>query len=270
MSMPVLAQLGGGAVALLLGAFPVLAALGLVETEGGIEPFARVFSFVFGAVFIALGGWVMARPFLAIARSHGAVTVRDAFRMALPHLTRRVTRTSVGAALGVGILALGFWLAVAGVSVPLLGGSDGMRAVVGIEFLVIHGFPFLVVAAIFARSTTGRGRVVATGALAALVMLYGAVAWKVAAGPGGLVALLYLMVPNVLAFLGTESPASNRVLVTSRWVIKLALFLLTAAVLGGGSFDGPEAVWVGAVYFTLLAGVELFRVVEIPGELAAE
>jgi len=26
--------------------------------------------------------------------------------------------------------------------------------------------------------------------------------------------------------------------------------MLTAAVLGGGSFDGPATIWIGAVYFT--------------------
>ena len=28
------------------------------------------------------------------------------------------------------------------------------------------------------------------------------------------------------------------------------LLMLTAAVLGGGSFDGPATIWIGAVYFT--------------------
>jgi len=42
LSMAVLSRLGGGAAAVTLGLFPVLAGLGLIETEGGIEPFARV------------------------------------------------------------------------------------------------------------------------------------------------------------------------------------------------------------------------------------
>jgi len=268
-SIPLLSQLGGGAAAVVLGAFPVLAAVGLIETEGGIEPFARVLAFVFGAVFVTIGGVLIGQPLLAIARKHGAVTRSDAVTLAWRHLVRRVTWTSLGAAAGVAVLALGSWLAVGGIAPSWVGGTDGLRALVLIEFLVIHGFPFLVFAALFFRNTRGRARVVTTGILGVLLFLYGAMAWKAGDGIWGLVALLYLLMPNVLAFAKADSPVSGRVLVVSRWVIKLALLLLTIGIIGGGSFDGPETVWVGAVYFTLLGGVEAFRVVEIPGEVAA-
>jgi len=217
---------------------------------------------------VTIGAVLIANPLLGTARAHGAVTWRDATRLGFRQLLRRPTVASGGAALGVLPLAVGYWLGVSGITVGWLGGADGLRALVIIEFLVIHGFPFLVMAAWFARHTRGRARVVAGAALTLLMLLYGAMAWKAVGGVGGLLALLYLIMPNVLAFAMADAPVSARVLVTSRWVIKFGLLVLTTAILGGESFAVPETIRVGAVYFTLLAGAELLRVVEVPGELA--
>jgi hypothetical protein len=267
-TVPVLGRLGGGALAAILGLFPVFAGLGLVETEGGIEPFARVVAILFGGVFVALGGTLTASPLLEAARARGAVTWQDALRLGLRHLRTRPTRASRGAAASVAFAAAAFWLAAFGLLPGWLGDARGLGALVVIEFLVIHGFPFVVTAAVFARHAAGRGRLVARGALGALVLLYAAVAWKAGDGVWGVAGLLYLMAPNVLAFVGAHGGASARLLVTSRWVIKFGLFMLIASMIGDGSLEGPSALWIGAVYFTLLAGVELYRVVEMPGELA--
>jgi hypothetical protein len=269
-ALPVLARLGGGAVALILGLFPIFAALGLVETEGGIEPLARVFASLFGGVFVTLGGALIASPLLDVARAHGAVRRRDAVRLGVAHLRRRPTRSSAGAAAGVGLVAAGFWLAVLGITPSWLGGARGLGALVVVEFLVIHGFPFVVVAAIVARHATGRKQWLARAALAALVVLYGAIAWKAGDGVWGVAGLLYLMMPNVLAFLAARDGGSARVLVTSRWVVKFGMLMLIASMIGDGSLEGPAVLWIGAVYFTLLAGVEWYRIVEIPGELAVD
>jgi hypothetical protein len=267
-ALPVLGRLGGGALAVILGLFPVLAGVGLVGTEGGIEPLARVFAVLFGGVFVTFGGVLIASPLLETARRNGAVTWQAAVRMGLGHLRRRPTTASVGAGAGVALPALGFWLAASGVGVGRLGGTGGLRALVVIEFLVIHGFPFVVAAAMFARHTTGRTRVLARGALAALVLLYAAFAWKAGDGLWGVAGLLYLMAPNALAFLAARDGGSTRVLVTSRWVVKFGMLMLIASMIGDGSLQGPSVLWIGAVYFTLLVGVELYRVVEMPGELA--
>lgn len=267
--VPVLGRLGGGALGVILGLFPIFAGLGLVETEGGIEPFARVFAILFGGVFVTLGGVLVESPLLEAARAHGAVTRQDALRLGLRHLRTRPTSASMGAAAGVALAALGFWLAAFGITFDWLGGA-GLGALVVIEFLVIHGFPFVVAAAMFARHTTGRNRLLARGTLGVLIVLYAAIAWKAGDGVWGVIGLLYLMAPNVLAFLGAHDGGTTRVLVTSRWVIKFGMLMLIAAMIGDGSLEGPAVLWIGAVYFTLLAGVELYRVVEIPGELVRD
>lgn len=270
LSVPVLSQLAAGTTGVVLGLFPVLAALGLLETEDEIGPFARVLAFLFGGIFVTVGGAMIGNVLLRAARAHGAAGPRDALHLGLRHLLRRPTWASVGAGLWVAALAVGYWLAASGGTAGWAGGVDGLRALVIIEFLVIHGFPFIVVATLFVRNTEGKGRLLAGSALGLLGLLYAAFAWGAGDGIWGLAALGYLMMPNVLAFLSTGEDVSGRVLVTSRWVIKFALLVLTTGVLGGGSFDGPETVWIGAVYFTVLAGVEVFRVVEVPGELAVE
>lgn len=267
----VLVQLAVGAACLLLGTLPVLAGVGLVETEGGIEPIGRIVAVLFGGVFVTIGGVLVGYPLLGRARAHGAVTWRDGVRLGLAHLWRRPTAASSIAALWLAPLAAGYWMSAAGMVLPWFGDAGALSTILVVEFLVIHGFPFLVVAAVFMKAARGGGRVVAAGALGLLMVLYGVFAWVAAGKLAGLLALLYLMSPNVLAFTGDGPSGSAKVLVTSRWVIKFALFMLTATVLGGeGSLEGPGAIPVGAIYFTMLAAVELFRIVEIPGELAAD
>lgn len=261
-------QLGVGAAVLLMGLLPVLAAFGLVETEGRIEPLGRLLAFVFGGVLMTLAAFILVTPFRAAARSHGAVTWRQAVTLGRRALRRRLDRRSAVAATGVGVIAAAYWSAAVGARPAWAAGRDELGAVLLIEFLVIHGFPFLTIAATFARTVTGRWRIVPAGALGLLLLLYGSFAWLLAGGVWGLLALGYLMLPNVLAFLRPARDGSVRIAVASRWGLKFFLFVLTAGVCGGGTFDDPAAIWQGAVYFTLLAGVELWRLDDVPGDLA--
>ncbi len=47
------------------------------------------------------------------------------------------------------------------------------------------------------------------------------------------------------------------------------LFALLAATIGGGDIEGPDTLRLGAGYFTPLAVVELFRILELPVDLVA-
>lgn len=259
-------QLAVGAAALMLGLFPVGAALGIVQTEGGIEPIGRLVALLFGGIFVAVGIVVGGMPFMAAARRHGAVTRAETLALGRRALAARMDARSIAGAGGVALLAVAYWLAVAGVGLPLLGDATELRAVVVIEFLVIHGFPFLVITASFGRRATGVGQLLGAVALVLLSALYVAFAWLAGGGIWGVAALLYLMAPNVIAFL--RPGVQGRVNLVSRWVLKFILFMLTASSVGEGSFDGPGALMVGAVYFTLLAAVELFRLDDVPGDLA--
>jgi len=266
-AIPALIRLGVGSATLILGLFPLLGGLGVIRTEGGIEPVARVVVVLFGGVLVVIGWAMLDSVLMEAARARGAVTRGDATRMALRHVRTRPTWASGGAALGVALVAAGHWFALTGRTVEWLGGTAWLRAIVIIEFLVIHGFPFMVAAAVLARNSRGGGRIAGRAVLGGLVLLYAAFAWTAGEGVWGVAALLYLMIPNVLAFAGPREGVSNRVLTVSRWAVKFTMLVLTAAVVGESSFELPGVLWIGAVYFTLLAGVELYRVVEMPGEL---
>lgn len=257
------------AVCVLLGGLPILAALGAVETEGGIEPIGRVVAFLFGAVFVALGGAVMARPLRALARADGAETWSATWRLAGRRLVRRADPRSAGAALSVAALAAGCWMAYAGVALPWVGGADTFIGLVALEALVIHGFPFFLITVTFVRHTRAAARVVSATVLALLVIAYSVLAVVYGGGIEGLLWLGYLLIPNVLAVLRTDAGTATRVAAISRWAIKFALLFTLAGIVGGGSFDSPETLRLGATYFGALALVELFRITDVPSDLAA-
>lgn len=256
------------AVLVFLGGLPMLAAVGVVQTEGGIEPVGRVVAFLFGAVFVALGGAVVARPVVQLARVHGASTWREVTRLAGRRLVRRADVRSVGAALSVAVLAVGCGMAWAGVPLPWLGGADTFMGLVALEALVIHGFPFFLVLVTFVRHTRAVARVVSVALLGLLATGYAILAVAYGGGVEGLFWLGYLLVPNVLAVHGTDSRVATRVAAVSRWAIKFALLFTLAGMVGGGSFDNPATLRLGAVYFAGLALIELFRIIEVPYDLA--
>jgi hypothetical protein len=174
----------------------------------------------------------------------------------------------VGAA-DLALLAVACVLTRAGVRLPLLGSQETLGEIVALEFLTVHEFPFLVVAATFWVGTRGVARAVVALVTLLMVLGYGVGAWVLGGGLAGLFWLLYLTVPNLLPFLHGRGRGEARLLVVSRWCVKVTLFMGTAGVVGGGDFAGPEVVTLGAVYFGLMTAIELLRVAEIPGDLAA-
>lgn len=263
-----LAALAG--VCLLLGTLPILAALGLVPTSEPVEPVGRFVAFVFGAIFVALGALAVGAPLRSLARDHGARTWREATGLGLARFTGRVNRHSVVSALSVGALAAGYWSTLAGADLTLLGGAETMQGLVVIEFLIIHGFPFFVVGASFVHATRATARVIAWVSVVGLGIFYAVFAWVFSDGVWGVLLLVYLLIPNVLAFARVSPESGVRALAVSRWFIKFAVFVIIAAMTKSGDLAGPETLRLGAVYSTVLTFVELYRAVEIPLDLATE
>ncbi|HEX9730075.1 MAG TPA: hypothetical protein VGA37_16380 [Gemmatimonadales bacterium] len=257
------AWLGAGAL-VLLGGLPVLAATGILRLDQPVEPVAIPFALVFGLVFLVPGLAMWVLPLRYLAHVRGARTTWDAARIGATALGPRITGNSILASAGVGLLALAFWTAQFGRPMPLIGGVGSLDALLSIEFLTIHSFPFLVVAAAGARYGRGGIRVFAVSSLALTVALYGFASWAFGGGIGGLAAMAYLAGPNVLALVRGTSPASVRIGVITRWCIKFGVFALAAAILGDGGLEGAAAIPVGATYFTFIAAMELFRIDEVP------
>jgi len=257
-------------VLVLLGSFPILAGLGLLRLESPIEPLAIPLAILFGLVFVVLGVAVVGGPLLELARAHGAASGREALALAWRRIRERANRASAVGAADMALLAVACALALAGVEIPLVGSEDTWAEVVSLEFITIHAFPFLLVAVTFWKATTGSGRTVVAFLTLPLVVGYAVLAWVFGGGAAGLFWLAYLLVPNLTPFLAGRGLGDARLLAVSRWCVKISLFMLTAGVVGGGDLSGPGVVALGAVYFALVAGVDLFRVPEIPADLAAE
>ncbi len=118
------------------------------------------------------------------------------------------------------------------------------------------------------RATRATARVIAWAFVVGLGMFYGLFAWVFGGGAWGIVALLYLLIPNVLAFAHMTPHKGTRTLAVSRWGVKFLIFVLIAAMTSSGDIAGPESLLLGALYFAVLTVVELYRVVEIPPDLA--
>lgn len=267
-AFPFYALLTLAGACVLLGTLPIMASVGLVRGSAPGGPGAALVAFLFGGVFVALGagaGWLAVRPVTSAA---GVTSGRAALRLAWAALAARADSRSALGACGVGIIAVGAWLDLAGVSLPVLANGEVVMEIFTLEFLLIHGFVFFVVAAGFAHERVGRARAFGILGLAVLTALYGTVAWFSAGGAHGLGWLLWLTGPNVLAFARDTPDHTVRVLAVSRWAVKFYVFIVLAAALSeGGDVGDPTMLPVAAVYFSVLAFIELWRVPEIPLDL---
>jgi len=260
------AQLLAG-VCVLLGAMPVLAALGLMRASARIEPWARPVALLFGCAFLVPGLAIVALPlrYLAVLQgAHGTAAVR----LGLQRLRERIDRPAMVSAVTTALVAAAYWAALAGATLPAIGTPETLAAMLSVEFLVIHGFPFFVLLGALLLHSRGVWRTALALWLGPLIAGYGVLAWHFGGGAPGLAALGYLLVPNVVAMARSDTRLSVRAAVASRWCLKFATFVLSAATVGDGTTAGAGGVAVGAAYFTLMAMMELVRAADLPVDLA--
>ena len=262
-----LMALGLTALLLFMGVPLMLIGVGVLRTDDVPGVAGRIAMVVFGTA-ISMTGVVQAyRIMLAFSRvpDAGALIVVSA---ALVRLVQRVTWTSAGAALLLVPLAWAYQHPDAPSS-WWRPSADMLMAMVLIEFLLIHGFPFLVFAASLVRVADGRKRVAFGVALGALILLYGAFAWSAGGGWQGVVGLAWLAAPNVLAFLHRGEAGTMRVAAIGRWAIRFIAFFGIAMFMEDRSLTGTGTLPLGARYFAVLVACELFRVFELPLDLSA-
>ncbi|MBI4500962.1 MAG: hypothetical protein HY700_07355 [Gemmatimonadetes bacterium] len=260
-------QLGIAVFMLSAGATLVLGAVGLLHPDEEPGAFARVVAFLFGAVVGVLGFKMFFAPLLLLATNEGAGDRASALVLGTGRLLRRPTAYSLASALFLAPLAWSCWRELHGL--PVFGWSrETLIDLVSLEFLLIHGFPFFVIAASFARLPDKWPRRAGMVGIALLLALYSLFAW----GAGqiwGVFALLYLCLPNVLAFARAANDWSVRLAAISRWVVKIVSFLGVAMVVNERELQGEGNLRVGLLYFGLQTAVELLRVSEIPLDLGA-
>ena len=259
--------LGLTALLLFMGVPLVLIGVGVLRTDDVPGVAGRIAMVVFGTA-ISMTGVVQAyRIMLAFSRvpDAGALIVVSA---ALVRLVQRVTWTSAGAALLLVPLAWAYQRPDAP-SAWWRPSADMLMVMVLIEFLLIHGFPFLVFAASLVRVADGRKRVAFGVALGALILLYGAFAWSAGGGWRGVLGLAWLAAPNVLAFLHRGEAGTMRVAAIGRWAIRFIAFFGIAMFMEDRSLTGTGTLVLGARYFAVMVACELFRAFELPLDLSA-
>jgi hypothetical protein len=258
-------QLGVAALMLLAGGVITLSTLGIIPPDESAGPLARLIALLTGVGVVLLGANLLLAPLFAMAAEEGAHDPVSAAGLGVSRLLGRVDLRSLGAALVLVPLVAGYWGARRGTLV-LGWSSAALIDLVLIEFLLIHGFVFLAVAASFARVPEKGIRRTAIAGGILLMALYMAFAW----GAGriwGIVNLLYLMIPNVLAFARPADAHGHRVTAGARWVVKLVTLFGIAILLDETSLQGEGNLEIGLIYFGLQVFVELFRVAEIPIDL---
>jgi hypothetical protein len=225
----------------------------------------RVVAFLSGCMMVLLAGTFTVVPLIAMAHARGARSELAVAWLALSGLVRRVTLRSLIAAAFLAPLVWGYWHATWG-DAPRGLSRDALRDLLGLEFLLVHGFPFFVLAASLARSGDAWSRRVSLGCLGLLLLLYSAFAW----GMGhwaGIAGLLYLLLPNIAAFVRQTDDWTTRATAVSRWILKFVALMGIAILLDERDMQAPGIVTVGFWYFGLMGLLELFRVIDLPVDL---
>ncbi|MBI3161119.1 MAG: hypothetical protein HYZ23_01350 [Chloroflexi bacterium] len=184
-------------------------------------------------------------------------------------LLDRPTWRSLFASISPVILALQYWetdtsflLKFPGVTEVML--IDTMR----IEFLLIHGFPFLIFWALIAANRLGAIRI--AGALIFILVagFYAGAASNVAGSYQGALIFLYLLIPDLISYTRSDPDEYVRPRLAMRWALQF-FAMLTALVVSNTEFlQNSASFQAGLLFFSWIALMELFRLADIPLDIA--
>ena len=248
---------------LLAGAFGLLPAM-----KSDTPVLAFLVAVPFALVMISIATGMCLEPIRASGINKGISRTRLAGRLLLRLMLRPRFR-SLLSAIPLAVLAAqyirhkdGFLLSIPGVSETVL------ISTLRIEFLLIHGFPFLAMAAL---PIVSKERAVSAASVLLFLLLlffYAGAAMNVAGSIYGALMFAYLMLPDVGAFAGKETADSVRPRLAMRWALYF-LAMLSVLVITQTKFLQNAATFnAGAAFFTIMALVELFRLADIPLEIA--
>ncbi|MDP9143954.1 MAG: hypothetical protein M3N43_04545, partial [Actinomycetota bacterium] len=162
--------------------------VGLVEPDDAPGLFARIVMFFFGGIMLFMAGLLGWRITAELLEFPPNDFLGIAWRSAATMFDRIEPRSCIAAAM----LAPLVWAFLTPWAPPTWWrpSSDALIALIPLEFLLIHGFPFLVFLALLIRGTEGKVRWFWIGVMLLLILMYGALAWQEAGGILGLLALL--------------------------------------------------------------------------------
>lgn len=146
-----------------------------------------------------------------------------------------------------------------GTTLPFLD-RHSLGSLMGIQFLVIHSFPFMMFFALFAQQAQGRGRSCWNGVFWGMFFIY----FLFAADMGGLpgvVGFASLTVATYLGYLLRRTSSAALVQLAARWAVSFLFFIICSAATrmpeNVDSWpDHGRVLYFGFSYFLLLGVLE--------------
>lgn len=245
------------------------AAFGLVPTMETDTPLlAFCVSIPFAAIMVGVALSICRQLIHATGLAYGKTTGRLLAKLAIL-LAGRPALRSVAACLSPLVLALQYWETETGFLLKLPGVTEaGLIDAMRIEFLLIHGFPFLISWAFLAIHRLGVLRVAGASIFILVAGLYAGTAANVAGSYQGALIFLYLLIPDLISFARRGPDGYVRPRLAMRWTLQF-LGMLSALVISGTEFLQNSATFqAGLLFFLWIALMEFFRLADIPLDIA--
>lgn len=184
-------------------------------------------------------------------------------------LMKRPTLRSVFASITPLLLAFQFWQTEDGFLPRFPGATETtLFHAMRIEFLLIHGFPFLIFWANIAITKSGIPRI-AGGAIFLLVAtLYAGAAVNIEGSFNGALIFLYLLIPDLISFARNDSNEYVRSRLAMRWCLQFVGMMASLIVSQSNLLQNAETFLAGRLFFLWIAIMEFFRLADIPLDIA--
>lgn len=185
-------------------------------------------------------------------------------------LIKRPTLWSALASISPLFLALQFWETEEGFLLKFPGMTEAMLIdAMRIEFLLIHGFPFLIFWAHLALTKTGIIRIAAGTIFLLVATLYTGAAVNVDGSFNGALIFLYLLIPDLISFARNDPQEYVRSRLAMRWCLQFIGMLFALVVSQSQFLQNSETFLAGFLFFSWITLMEFFRLADIPLDIVA-
>jgi hypothetical protein len=137
-----------------------------------------------------------------------------------------------------------------------------------IEFLLIHGFPFLIFWALITISKLGKLRIAGGAIFFVVAVLYTGTAINIDGSFYGALIFLYLLVPDLISFARKDPDENIRPRLAMRWCLQFFGMLFALIVTNSQFLQNSSTFLAGRLFFSWITFMEFFRLADIPIDIA--
>ena len=245
------------------------AALGLIPDMQSDTP---VLAFCVAIPFSAVILWVCLSmcwmPIKASGIAEG-ISRRQLLTKLLTLLMKRFNLWSFAAALLPAFLVVQYWETNTGFLLQIPGVSEvTLIHTLRIQFLLIHGFPFLIFWALLAITGSGTLRILGGLIFLLVSVLYTGAAVNIDDSFFGAFAFLYLLIPDLISFVKNDFQSNVRQRLAMRWCLQFLGMLFVLIVTDSQFLQNSSTFLAGRLFFSWLTFMEFFRLADIPIDIA--